>query len=437
MLQGDIGLQKKRKGVYAVALGTVLVALSLLGMVSVNAYAESGNLSEGEVDYWWISDVDKDDPVLISIQADTSFWESRVYYSNLTLIEEIYAGDTHIHEFIAAKTDEYLLRLYSPYYNFSYIVESTHPISGQPPDTTPPTISIISPENKSYPVNDVPLTFTVDEPTSWMGYSLDGAVNVTITGNTTLNGLLDGVHYVVVYANDTAGNMGTSSTVYFTVDTTPPNIMILSPENKTYTTSSVTLTFTIDEPTSWMGYSLDGTDNLTISGNQTLSLVDGLYSLVVYANDTAGNMGKSSTVYFTLDTTSPNITDVFQTPPKNNVQPTDAVKINATITDSLSGVKLVIINYTNGNGTWITRNMENLTLNIWNYTIDPFPYCTNVTYVIIAVDNANNTITSEELGYDIHYHVIPELPSFLILPLFMIVTLLAVIIYKRKCERQG
>jgi hypothetical protein len=32
-------------------------------------------------------------------------------------------------------------------------------------------------------------------------------------------------------------------------------------------------------------------------------------------------------------------------------------------------------------------------------------------------------------------HVIPEFPSFLILPLFFIATLLAVMIYRRKKER--
>ncbi len=80
-----------------------------------------------------------------------------------------------------------------------------------------PIITILSPENTTYLVDSVPLTFTVDESPSWMGYSVDGHANVTTLGNTTLSGLLDGTYTLVVYANDTAGNMGTSSTVYFTV----------------------------------------------------------------------------------------------------------------------------------------------------------------------------------------------------------------------------
>jgi N-acetylneuraminic acid mutarotase len=86
-----------------------------------------------------------------------------------------------------------------------------------PPDTTPPTVSIVSPENKTYTVNNVSLTFTVSEQTSWIGYSLDGQDNVTITGNITLSGLSNGLHNLTVYANDAAGNTGTSETIYFTI----------------------------------------------------------------------------------------------------------------------------------------------------------------------------------------------------------------------------
>jgi parallel beta-helix repeat protein len=85
-------------------------------------------------------------------------------------------------------------------------------------DTTPPTITILSPQNTTYNTTSVPLTFTVNEPTSWIGYSLDGSANITIIGNTTLIGLSEGFHNLIVYANDTSGNMGTSNRIYFTVD---------------------------------------------------------------------------------------------------------------------------------------------------------------------------------------------------------------------------
>jgi N-acetylneuraminic acid mutarotase len=86
-----------------------------------------------------------------------------------------------------------------------------------PTDATTPEIAVMSPENKTYVVSNVSLTFTVSKPSAWMGYSLDGETNVTITGNTTLTGLPNGLHNLTVYATDTAGNTGASETVYFNV----------------------------------------------------------------------------------------------------------------------------------------------------------------------------------------------------------------------------
>jgi parallel beta-helix repeat protein len=80
-----------------------------------------------------------------------------------------------------------------------------------------PVISIISPENKTYNVNNVSLNFTVSKEPSWIGYSLNGQENVTITKNATLLGLPDGLHSLIVYANDTDGKTGVSETVYFTI----------------------------------------------------------------------------------------------------------------------------------------------------------------------------------------------------------------------------
>jgi N-acetylneuraminic acid mutarotase len=83
--------------------------------------------------------------------------------------------------------------------------------------TVPPKIFVVSPENKTYTVNSVSLTSNVNKPAAWMGYSLDGLDNVTITGNITLTGLSNGLHNLTVYAKDAFENVGASETVYFTI----------------------------------------------------------------------------------------------------------------------------------------------------------------------------------------------------------------------------
>jgi hypothetical protein len=96
-------------------------------------------------------------------------------------------------------------------------------------DGNPPIISNLSVENKTYHTPGVPLNFTVDEQTSWIGYSLDGQANVTLTGNITLNDLSYGSHTLTVYANDTVGNMGTSSTIDFNIaESFPTNLVAAS-----------------------------------------------------------------------------------------------------------------------------------------------------------------------------------------------------------------
>ena len=55
-----------------------------------------------------------------------------------------------------------------------------------------------------------------------MGYSLDGQDNVTLTGNSTISELPNGLHNVTVYARDTFGNEGASETITFYIDVPEP-----------------------------------------------------------------------------------------------------------------------------------------------------------------------------------------------------------------------
>lgn len=85
------------------------------------------------------------------------------------------------------------------------------------PDTSPPVISVSSPQSKTYDTGNISLNFTVNEPASWIGYSLDGQDNVTITADITLSGLSISAHTLTVYAKDAAGKIGASETIHFTI----------------------------------------------------------------------------------------------------------------------------------------------------------------------------------------------------------------------------
>jgi hypothetical protein len=172
----------------------------------------------------------------------------------------------------------------------------------------PPEVTLSSPKNTTYQT-DPQLQFTVDKPASWMGYSLDGQNNVTTTEKAlTLTGLANGLHNIIVYANDTKANMATSEKIEFTVNNPPPTIIVLAPENKTYNTKQVQLNFTVNEQPSKMLYCLDGQNNVTITENaiNLTGLPDGTHTITIYATDQNGNTG-TSTINFTINTTNPTL----------------------------------------------------------------------------------------------------------------------------------
>jgi hypothetical protein len=155
-------------------------------------------------------------------------------------------------------------------------------------------------------------------------YSLDGTPNVIVRivsspsliwsknhviGSVRLPELSDGSHRlsVIVKADaETGDSYWDREIVYFTVETTPPKIRILSPLAEIYTKTSVSVSFAAGKPKNWMGYSLDAEENITVAGNFTLTdLSNGLHNLTVYANDTYGNMGASETVTFTVSVPEP------------------------------------------------------------------------------------------------------------------------------------
>ena len=97
-----------------------------------------------------------------------------------------------------------------------------------------------------------------------------------------------------------------SETKLTPADNTPPEIIVLSSANQTYSKFTVPFVFTVDKPFNWTGYSLGGKENITVTGNFTLTdLPNGLHNLTIYANDTYGNKGASETVSFIVAVPEP------------------------------------------------------------------------------------------------------------------------------------
>ena len=170
-------------------------------------------------------------------------------------------------------------------------------------ETIPPTTTILSPTNISYSTRDVPITFYVNQPTSFLLYRVNGLLNLTLAGNSSLTNLPNGQYDLVIFATDSNFNTAASQTVSFTVNSdepyVPPSVSIQSPAAQNYTTNQVTLNFSVDQPVLWTAYSLDGGANMTALPNLTLyQLTNGPHTLTVYAGDIEGGLAGSATVNF-------------------------------------------------------------------------------------------------------------------------------------------
>jgi len=121
--------------------------------------------------------------------------------------------------------------------------------------------------------------------------------------------------------------------------------------------------------------------------------------------------------------------------PLVDIQPYQPVKISVNVTDRMSGVENVTLSFAiDGGKTWTSLPTSyNSSTSLYEATIPAQPSGTSVKYQIIAYDLAGNqALKDNDEGQYYVYIVVPEFILFLILPIFMVATLLAVIVYKRK-----
>ncbi len=205
-----------------------------------------------------------------------------------------------------------------------------------------------------------------------------------------------GTTNVTFTATDASGNSANCSVSVTVFDTTPPEVTIISPVDRvTYETTSVDLIYTVNEPTKWVGYSFDGSGNITISGNITLEkLKNGPHNVTVFAEDLSGNKG-SSTVNFGVFAIAPTITNINLS--SNYALPGDTVNLSVDAFD-FSGVRWVRAFVTKGGEDiwpiWLTPSAteEDIYTGRWRILIFEEGGIYNIT--IEATDTEGNVATS-------------------------------------------
>ena len=259
-------------------------------------------------------------------------------------------------------------------------------------DSTEPVFSFELPTeedyaNKSQDWYYVNVTFIELYPDSCL---LDnGTTNTSMTRSGTncfinMASQSEATYTYKVWANDTAGNWGSSSERHITLDTTEPTFAITT-SNSTISNTLTTIEGTASDahPDTLYSNNTAWTWNSTYTNwkfTNNTNITDGTYHILITANDSAGNTN-NSLFAFTYDTTAPTV-NVSSSAGTSTTASSTIISGNAT--DSGSG----IVN--------VTVNGVNATLNTSTgaYSLSVSLSVGSNPITVIAYDQAGNNVTN-------------------------------------------
>ncbi|MBM3200116.1 hypothetical protein FJZ53_04195, partial [Candidatus Woesearchaeota archaeon] len=264
-------------------------------------------------------------------------------------------------------------------------------------DMTSPTVVLSNPNN-SYYISPVAFSFSLLEINpdscslygSWDGWHLNQTK--LAPENSFTASLEDGSYEWNIGCNDTANNLGFGSENFTAnIDSTAPEVVISSPENKTYDNyTGIALDFSASDlnlDSCW--YSLDD-NNLSLAGcaNTSFDTVDGHHNILVFANDSAGNEGFAELV-FTVDTVIPSL--VLSSPSEGETLSSD-VNFTYSVEDvQVSNCSLLI----NGTVNLTEEDVQVFTLQQFSASLTDDWYYWSVS----CADPFNNVNFSEERNF--------------------------------------
>jgi subtilisin family serine protease len=263
-------------------------------------------------------------------------------------------------------------------------------------DSMPPNISFTSPLNKAYNTTSISISISNSSDAVYVWWYNESA-NLTYTGGTYAN-FSDGNHTILAYVNDSVGNINSSS-ITFSVDTTPPSINIISPTNVSWDNG---LFFNVSIGESGFCWAiLNDTTAITLTNKSSNSdyfynsssygsQTPGNSSLNVtfYCNDSAGNQ-RSKTHFFGIDITPPSVS--LEDPYNGLSTPnTTAITFRYSPSDDhkIISCSLVIDNNVESTST----SINNGTFNTFSKSISTGEHRWNVT----CIDEAGNSKVSSD-----------------------------------------
>lgn len=218
-------------------------------------------------------------------------------------------------------------------------------------ETIKPVITISSPSSGAYISSNQPnIVFAVTDEANGSGVKIDN-LSVRIDGKTITTGITktaitngysvtvtpstldDGSHTVTINCNDNDGNSATEKSATFTVDTVPPVLNVISPDDGSITNKNTVVVAgtTNDAASSPVTLTVNG-DKVSVgsdgSFSKTITLSEGENTITVEATDKAGKVS-TVTRTVTFDSSTPVIESIAITP--NPVNTSESMLISVVI----------------------------------------------------------------------------------------------------------
>ncbi|MBT4165974.1 hypothetical protein HOE04_02975 [archaeon] len=294
------------------------------------------------------------------------------------------------------------------------------------PETTPPTLSIVTPTNNSnYSDNGLNINYTFgDSVYCW--YSNDSySVNNSLSSCENITSVVwsEGTHNLTIWANDSLNNVA-STFVSFTIDSVKPLINVISPVNGANSSNkglNVNYTF-VGVSNCW--YSNDSySKNTTLAGCGNITSVvwsEGQHNVSVWVNDSAGNVNSSS-VSFTIDSVTPLVNVVS---PANETNSSDnGLDVNYTYSDLnvdecwysndsyavntslVCGVNITSVVWSEGQhnvSVWVNDSAGNVNSSSVSFTIDTINPQVNIIFPLNNLDYSKNNLNVNFTYLDIN-----------------------------------
>jgi len=299
-----------------------------------------------------------------------------------------------------------------------------------------PTLVIVYPQEMEF-INDASIIVsgTVDRFANNVSVSLDNvhydAADLYM-GSWNKNILLgdDGAYTIYAMAELRWGDFKLmySDSVTIMLDTTPPELGVITPANNSYVAGSADLSWQCSDE--WgiasREVKVDLLNWITVEGDEyRCSLSDGYHTLRVRVTDLAGNSAIAS-IIITSDTTRPSV--AITSPIYNATIREDAVKVTWTGSDALSGIDHYEIRITGGN--WINVGLN--TSYIFTGLIDGGYYV-----IVKAIDRSGNSAESG-LRFEVCTNIWSTNGPYGGIPLFILIAtvlgaaVISVLLYRRK-----